>query len=180
VRLAFALAAAFAGAGVVGLLLAGGGADERPRADVALASAQTAIAAQGLASALAAYAVQAQTIGSVDNLAAHAVQLRRFEQALVASGGPQAVDQAAERLRARAVAAREAATSDTDVAGLQAFGREAQKVAARLQSLLAVVTTARSAATYDKALARVVDELERGGPAPEGATVGGDDPVPDG
>jgi hypothetical protein len=31
-----------------------------------------------------------------------------------------------------------------------------------------------------RALARVVDDLERGDPAPEGATVGADDPVPDG
>jgi hypothetical protein len=180
VRLASAVAAAFAIAGVVGLLLAGGGDDERPRADVALASAQTAVAAQGLASALAAYAVQAQTIDSVDDLAAHGVQLRRSEQALVAGGSPHAVDEAAERLRSRAVAAREAAASDADVAELQAFGREAQKVAARLRSLLAVVTATRSAAAFDRALARVVDDLERGDPAPEGATVGADDPVPDG
>jgi hypothetical protein len=180
VRLAIAVAAAFAIAGVVGLLLAGGGDDERPSANVTLASAQTAVAAQGLASTLAAYALQAQTIDSVDELPAHGVQLRRLEQALTAGGGSQAVEQGAERLQARAVAAREAATSDASVAGLQAFGREAQKVAARLQSLLTILAAARSAAAYDRALARVVDELERGNPAPEGPTVGADDPVPDG
>jgi hypothetical protein len=109
-----------------------------------------------------------------DDLAAHAIQLRRAEQALAVRGS-----RTAQRLRARAVAAREAATSDAGVAALRAFGREAQTVGVRLQSLLAALIGAPSATVYQRTARRLGDELDRGEPAP-GRAVGADDPVPAG
>jgi hypothetical protein len=169
VRLAIAVAAALVVLGVAGAVLAGGESERTSGAAVALSSAQDAVAAQQLASALSTYAVQAQAIETVEDLRAHGVLLRRFEGAL------------GEPLRSRAVAVREAAQSDAGVAALRAFGREVQKTSARLQSLLAALGGARSPAQFDRLLARIAAETGRGQPGEGGGgAVGGDDPVPAG
>jgi hypothetical protein len=168
-RLAIAVAAALVVLGVGGAVLAGGESERTSGAAVALSSAQDAVAAQQRASALSAYAVQAQATETVEDLRAHGVVLRRFEGAL------------GEPLRSRAVAVREAAQSDAGVAALRAFGREVQKTSARLQSLLAALGGARSPAQFDRLLARIAAETGRGQPGEGGGgAVGADDPVPPG
>jgi hypothetical protein len=169
VRLAIAVAAALVVLGVAGAVLAGGEGEQPSGAAVALSSAQDAVAAQQLASALSAYAVQAQAIETVEDLRAHDVLLRRFEGAL------------GEPLQSRAATVREAAQSDAGVAALRAFGREVQKTSARLQSLLAALGGARSPAQFDRLLGRIAAETGREQPGvPGGGAVGGDDPVPAG
>jgi hypothetical protein len=169
VRLAIAVAAALVVLGAAGAVLAGGEGERPSGAAVGLASAQDAVAAQQLASALSAYAVQAQPIETVDDLRAHGVLLRRFEGAL------------GEPLRSRAAAVREAAQSDAGIAALRAFGREVQKTSARLQSLLAALGGARSTAQFGRLLARIAEEADRGQPREGGGgAVGADDPVPAG
>jgi hypothetical protein len=169
VRLAIAVAAALVVLGVAVAVLAGGEGERRSGTGVALSSAQDAVAAQQLASALSAYAVQAQAIETVEDLRAHGVLLRRFEGAL------------GEPLRSRAVAVREAAQSDAGVAAVRAFGREVQKTSARLQSLLAALGGARSPSQFDRLLARIAAETGRGQPGEGGdEAVGADDPVPAG
>lgn len=168
-RLAIAVAAALVVLGVAGAVLAGGEGERSSGAAVTLSSAQDGVAAQQLASAPSAYAVQAQAIETVEDLRTHGVLLRRFEEAL------------GEPLRSRAVAVREAAQSHAGVAALRAFGREVQKTSARLQSLLAALGGARSPSQFDRLLARIAAETGAGQPAEGGGgAVGADDPVPAG
>jgi hypothetical protein len=178
VRLAIGVAAACALAALAAVLLTGG--DEAPRgAGIRVSSAQDVVAAQALASALAAYAVQAQTIETVEDARAHDVLLRRAEEAIRVTAGAPAIRRAADGLRSRATAARQAAQSGSGVAALQAYGREVQSTSARLQSLVASAISARSEARFERARAAIVGKLARIDPG-RGGDVGADDPVPAG
>jgi hypothetical protein len=167
-----------------------------------------AVQAQQLQSALAAYAVVAGTIRTPNDARKHGVQLRRNEEALAEvsrSAGrlaanergraPRAaerhldLERRAEGLRARAIALREAAQSETEggdgVLALVTFAGEMQKTSARLQSLLTLLTAAADAPTYSTALSAIEREIEGidPGASPSGqggdGPAGGDDPVPE-
>jgi hypothetical protein len=164
-----------------------------------------AVQAQQLQSALAAYAVAAEAIRTPTDARKHGVQLRRNEETLAEVGrsagrlaanergrAPAAAERhlalkrRAEGLRARAIALREAAQSETEggdgVLALGIFAGEVQKTSARLQSLLTVLTAAADAPTYSAAIAAIEREIAAidpgTSPGGQGGNTAGDDAVP--
>lgn len=190
-------AAALAVGGVAGWSIADGrpapaaSAAGTSNPGVGLRAARLAVHAQQLQSALAAYAVAAQTIRTPTDARVHSVQLRRSEEALaqVASlergGASRAIQQRAQQLRATAVSLREAAQSESEggdgVLRLVTFAGQVQNTSARLQSLLAVLAADEDPAAYSATLATIEREISRidtGDGQGGGAAVQGDDPVP--
>jgi hypothetical protein len=194
----------------VGGLLADERAERPPAAvgsAIGLPEVNLAVQAQQLQSALAAYAVAAEAIRTPADARTHGVQLERHEETLAEvarSAGRLAANErgrapaAAERhlalkrgtegLRAKAIALREAAQSETEggdgVLALGTFAGGVQKKSARLQSLLTVLTAAADAPTYFAALSAIEREIaginpgESPGGQGDDGPVGGDDPVP--
>ena len=204
-RLPLVAVVALAVGGVAGGLMASGRSGPPAAARsatsgsaIGLPAARLAVQAQQLQSALAAYAVAAETIRTPMDARQHSVQLRRNEEALALvgrsaarlaslepGGAPLAIQQGAERLHARAVSLRQAAQSETEggdgVLALVTFAGEAQRTSARLQSLLAVLAADDSATAYSVTLSAIEREVSRIDPGEgqgDGGAVSGDDPVP--
>ena len=198
------LAAALAVGGVAGWVIADGrsapaaSAAQAAGPGIGLRAARVAVQVQQLQSALAAYAVAAQSIRTPADARLHGVPLRRSEEALAQVGqsaarlaslergaATLAIQQRAEQLRATAVSLREAAQSETEggdgVLRLVTFAGAVQNTSARLQSLLAVLAADESPAAYSAKLAAIEREISRIDPGDGqggGGAVPGDDPVP--
>jgi hypothetical protein len=204
-----ALALAAAGALAVGFaaggLLVGGAADApapQPSAitgdAVGLPAASYALQAQRLQSALAVYGLQAVLVRTPADARAHGVLLQRAEESLadvaraasgLATPEGSAVGDRARRLREQAIGARVAAQAPTagaaEILALRGFGQDVQRTGSRLESLLAVLTTATTADAYALALSGISAEIagiDPAGPAAPAAAVpnAADDPVPAG